>query len=98
MYMLKCMYGHVQKPRQYYLLCREVYQKAGLEHLQTDECVFIRYVSNIIGQQELTNEDLLIIGKIFNMDVVPEEIARLQVVLSSGGCYDPSDVCRQQRY
>jgi len=56
------------------MFCREVCQKAGLEQLQTDECVFICYVSNIIGQQELTNEDLLINGKFLNMDVVPEKI------------------------
>jgi len=36
--------------------------------------MFIRYVSNIIGQQELTNEDLLIISKFLNMDVVPEKM------------------------
>jgi len=41
MYMLKCIYGLVQAPRQYYMLCRELYQKAGLKQLQTDECVFI---------------------------------------------------------
>ena len=35
-YMLKCIYGHVQAPRQYYMLCREVYQKAGLKQLYTD--------------------------------------------------------------
>jgi len=38
--MLKCIYGLVQAPRQYYMLCREVYQKAGMKQLQTDECVF----------------------------------------------------------
>jgi len=32
-YMLKFIYGHVQAPRQYYMLCREVYQKAGLKRL-----------------------------------------------------------------
>ena len=48
MYMLKCIYGHVHVPRQYYMHCREVYQKAGLKQLHTDECVFIRYVSNIM--------------------------------------------------
>ena len=56
------------------MLCREIYKKAGLKQLQTDECVFISYVSNIIGQQELTNEDLLINGKFLNMDVVPEKM------------------------
>ena len=34
--MLKCIYGLVQAPRQYYMLCREVYQKAGLKQLHTD--------------------------------------------------------------
>jgi len=29
----------VQAPRQYYMLCREVYQKVSLKQLQTDECV-----------------------------------------------------------
>ena len=35
-YMLKCIYGHVQALRQYYMLCRKVYQKAGLKQLHTD--------------------------------------------------------------
>jgi len=56
------------------MFCRGVYQKAGLKQLQTDERVFIRYVSNIIGQQELTNEDMLIIGKFLNMHVVLEKM------------------------
>jgi len=65
--------GKAQAPRQYDMLCREVYQKTGLKQLQTDDCVFICYVSNIFGQQELTNEDLLINSKFLNMDVVPEK-------------------------
>ena len=33
-------YTHlVQAPRQYYMLCREVYQKVSLKQLQTDECI-----------------------------------------------------------
>ena len=67
--MLKGIYGLVQAPRQYYMLCREVYQKAGMKQLQTDECVFTRYVSNIIGQPSLTNEDLLVNGKFLNMEL-----------------------------
>jgi len=35
-YMLKCIYGHVQAPHQYYMLCREAYQKAVLKQLHTD--------------------------------------------------------------
>ena len=42
------------------ILCHEVYQKAGLKKLQTDECMLIRYVSKIIVQQQLTNDDKLI--------------------------------------
>jgi len=69
--MLRCIYGLVQAPRQYYMLCREVYQEASLKQLQTDERVFIRYVSNIIRQPSLTHEDLLVNCKFLNMEIVP---------------------------
>ena len=72
--MLKCIYGLVQAPRQHYMLCREVYQKAGMKQLQTDECVCTRYVSNIIGQPSLTNTDLLVNGKFLNMEIVPVQM------------------------
>ena len=57
-------------PRQYNILCREVYQN-GLKQLQTDKCVFIRYVSDIISQPSLTDEDLLVNGKFLHMEIVP---------------------------
>jgi len=53
------------------MLCRKVYQKAGMKQLQTNECVFTRYVSNIIGPPSLTNEDLLVKGKFLNIEIVP---------------------------
>jgi len=80
--MLKCVYGLVQAPRQYYMLYREVYQKAGMKQLQTDECVFTRYVSNIIGQPSLTNENLLVDGKFLNMEIVP-----MQMLVYRSCCY-----------
>ena len=49
--MLKCIYGLVQSPRDYCMLCREIYQKAGLKQLQSDECVLIRYVSKRAHQR-----------------------------------------------
>ena len=45
-----------------------------MKHLQTDECVFTRYVSNIIGQPSLTNEDLLVNSKFLNMEIVPMQM------------------------
>jgi len=72
--MLKCIYCLVQAPRQYYMFCREVYQEASMKQLQTDECVFSRYVSNIIGPLSLTNEDLLVNGKFLNMEIVPMQM------------------------
>ena len=42
--------------------------------LQTDECVLTRYVSNIIGQTLLNNEDLLVNGKFLNMEIVPMQM------------------------
>jgi len=44
-----------------------------MKQRQTDECVFSRYVSNIIGQPSLTNEDLLVNGKSLNMDIMWEK-------------------------
>jgi len=35
-YMLKCIYDGGLAPRQYYMLCLVVYQKAGLKQLHTD--------------------------------------------------------------
>jgi len=72
--MLKCIYGLVQAPHQYYMLCREVCQKAGMKQLQTDECVFTRYVSNIIGSPLLTNEDLLVKGKFLTLEILPMQM------------------------
>ena len=57
--MKKYIHGLDQAPRQYYLLCREVYGRSGLQRLRADECVIVRYVSNIKGQPQLTNEDFL---------------------------------------
>jgi len=72
--MNKCIYGLVQAPRQYFLLCGEVYGRSGLQRLYTDECVFVCYVLNIKGQPQLTNEDLLINGKFLNMEFVPDKM------------------------
>jgi len=71
--MNKCICGLVQAPHQYHLLCREVYGRSGLQRLHTDECVFVRYVSNIKGQPQLTYEDLLINGKFLNMEFVSDK-------------------------
>jgi len=72
--MLKCIYDLVQAPHQYYMLCREVDQKAGMKQLQTDECIFTDYVSNIIGQPLLTTEDLRVNGKSLNMKIWPMQM------------------------
>ena len=53
------LYGLVQAPRAYFLLCKEVYTKCGLTQLKSDECVFIRYVQNIKSAAALTPEDTI---------------------------------------
>ena len=58
----KSIYGLVQAPRAYYLLCKEVYTKCGMTQLASDECVFIRYVQNIKGAPALTAEDIITRG------------------------------------
>ena len=44
------------------------------KQFQTDECVFTRYVSNIIGSPSLTNEDLLVRGKFLTMEILPMQM------------------------
>ena len=34
---------------QYFLLVKEVYTKVGIKQLMSDECVFVKFVSNIKG-------------------------------------------------
>jgi hypothetical protein len=58
----KSIYGLVQAPRAYYLLCKEVYTKCGMTQLASDECVFIRYVQNIKDAPALTAEDIITRG------------------------------------
>ena len=55
----KSIYGLVQAPRAYYLLCREVYAQCGLRQLKSDECVFVRYVQNIKGASPITAEGII---------------------------------------
>jgi len=38
----------VQAPRQHYMLCRKVYQKAGSKQLQTEECATV-HVGNLFS-------------------------------------------------
>jgi len=45
-----------------------------MKQLQTDECVFTRHVSNIIGPPSLTNEDLLVNSKFLNIEIVPMQM------------------------
>jgi len=58
------------------MLCRALYQKAGMKQLHSNECVFTRYVSNIIGQPSLTNENLLVLvnNKFVNMEIGPMQM------------------------
>ena len=53
------IYGLVQAPRAYFLLCKEVYTKCGFTQLKSDECVFIRCRQNIKGGAELNPEDII---------------------------------------
>jgi hypothetical protein len=71
------LYGLVQAPHAYFLLCKEVYTdtKCGLTQLKSDECVFIRYVQNIKGAAALTPEDTTVNRGLFQStrDVIPLE-------------------------
>ena len=70
--LVKSAYGLVQAPRQYYLLCKEVYAKCKLTQLKSDQCVFIRRVQNIKGQPALTSEDIIARGSLEYTERVPK--------------------------
>ena len=70
----RSLYGLHQSPLNYYNLVKEVYEKAGLRQLQSDECVFVRYENNIKGgPKSVTNEDMLKQGYFQTMETVPME-------------------------
>ena len=68
----KTIYGLKQSPAAYFKLCKEVYTKVGMKQLHSDECVFVRYENNIIGNPKLNIEDLLESGHFRTMPIVPE--------------------------
>ena len=70
--LVKSAYGLVQAPRQYYLLCKEVYAKCKMTQLKSDQCVFIRRVQNIKGQPALTSEDIIARGSFEYIERVPK--------------------------
>ena len=45
--LLKTIYGLIQAPLAFYLLCSKVYTKVGYTQLKSDECVFIRQEDNV---------------------------------------------------
>jgi len=45
-----------------------------MKQYQTSECVFTRYVCDIIRQPSPTNEDPLVDGKFLNMEIVPMQM------------------------
>ncbi len=45
--LLKTIYGLIQAPLVFYLLCSKVYTKVGYTQLKSDECVFVRQEDNV---------------------------------------------------
>jgi len=72
LYLLRLQHHWVSIAHEWRSACQR--QKTGMKQLQTDECVFTRYVINIIGPPSLTNEDLLVNGKFLNMEIVPMQM------------------------
>ena len=56
-----------ESERNYYIISPRVIIKAII-------IIFTRYVSNIIGLPSLTDEDLLVNGNFFNMEIVPMQM------------------------
>ena len=70
--LIKSAYGLVQAPRQYFLLCQEVYKKCKLTQLKSDQCVFIRHVQNVKGEPPLTSESILESGQFQSTQRIPK--------------------------
>jgi hypothetical protein len=45
--LLKTIYGLIQAPLAFYLLCSKVYTKVGYTQLKSDECVFVRQKDDV---------------------------------------------------
>jgi hypothetical protein len=45
--LLKSIYGLIQAPLAFYLLCSKIYTKVGYTQLKSDECVFVRQEHNV---------------------------------------------------
>ena len=76
--LVRSLYGLCASSRYFFLLAREVYtEKAGLRQLQSDQCVFVRFVSNVKGSNvDLSNDDLLANGYFRQMPFIPPEERR----------------------
>ena len=76
--LVRSLYGLCASSRHFFLLAREVYtEKAGLRQLQSDQCVFVRFVSNVKGSNiDLSNDELLANGYFRQMPFIPPEERR----------------------
>jgi hypothetical protein len=54
--LLKTIYGLIQAPLAFYLLCSKVYTKVGYTQLKSDECVFVRQEDNVRKRIEICKE------------------------------------------
>jgi hypothetical protein len=54
--LLKTIYGLIQAPLVFYLLCSKVYTKVGYTQLKSDECVFVRQEDNVRKRIEICKE------------------------------------------
>jgi len=93
MYMLKCIYGLVQAPYQYggyqwYSVMKFTRRLVWRNFRLMSACLSAMSLKSLCNNSLPTMTSLSAAHHVFNMDVMPDNV-RLQVVLSSGGCYDP---------
>jgi len=97
--MLKCIYGLMQVPCQYYMLCHEVYQKACMKQPGSFRLIMmsvseaLRIASPTSSGNHRSQIKICLSQQISQHENCTYAVARVQIVLSSSGSYHSRDVC-----
>ncbi len=66
----KKLYGLVQTPLTFYKICLEVYISVGYRHLESEECIFVRYENNV-KTGSVTDKDGRVLTFLADLQEIP---------------------------